>query len=197
MGLAERGAGLRLLDLGCGTGASTAALLDVLPEAAEVVAVDASAGMLALARARPWPRAVRFVHARAEELPDELGEPGFDGAFAAFLLGGLPDRDAGLRAIRGLLRPGAPLAVHDFAVAGSPTARLRWAALCWAAVIPAGSLVTGTTELYRYQWRSARTGGGAAGCQAGLARAGFTDLRTQSVPGWAQDLLHTWLGRAP
>ena len=33
MGLPNRGAGLRLLDLGCGTGASTAALLDAAPEA--------------------------------------------------------------------------------------------------------------------------------------------------------------------
>ena len=43
MGLPDRGRGLRLLDVGCGTGASTAALLAVAPEA-EIVAVDASAG---------------------------------------------------------------------------------------------------------------------------------------------------------
>src|SRR5207342_954493 len=45
MGLRDRGAGLRLLDLGCGTGASTQALLDVAPEA-QITAVDASSEML-------------------------------------------------------------------------------------------------------------------------------------------------------
>jgi ubiquinone/menaquinone biosynthesis C-methylase UbiE len=40
-GCPDGGRGLRLLDLGCGTGASTAALLEVAPEA-EIIAVDAS-----------------------------------------------------------------------------------------------------------------------------------------------------------
>ena len=51
MGLRDGGRGLRLLDLGCGTGASTAALLEVAPEA-EIIAVDASAEMLNAARAQ-------------------------------------------------------------------------------------------------------------------------------------------------
>ena len=46
MRIPNRGRGLRLLDAGCGTGASTVALLAAAPEA-EIVAVDASAGMLA------------------------------------------------------------------------------------------------------------------------------------------------------
>ena len=48
MRLQDQGRGLRLLDAGCGTGASTAALLAVAPKA-EIVAVDGSAGMLAQA----------------------------------------------------------------------------------------------------------------------------------------------------
>ena len=45
MRIADGGRGLRLLDAGCGTGASTAALLEAAPHA-EILAVDASAGML-------------------------------------------------------------------------------------------------------------------------------------------------------
>ena len=51
MGL--KGGGLRLLDLGCGTGASTAALLDAYP-GSQVTAVDASAEMLGQARRKNW-----------------------------------------------------------------------------------------------------------------------------------------------
>jgi SAM-dependent methyltransferase len=45
LGLTGDGAGLRLLDAGCGTGASTAALLSVAPRA-EIVGVDAAGAML-------------------------------------------------------------------------------------------------------------------------------------------------------
>ncbi len=65
------GRGARLLDAGCGTGASTAALLAAAPEA-EIVAVDASEGMLREARAKPWPSSVRFVRGRIEDLADLL-----------------------------------------------------------------------------------------------------------------------------
>lgn len=61
MRIPARGKGLRLLDAGCGTGASTAALLAVAPHA-DIVAVDASRGMLDAARAKDWPATVRFVH---------------------------------------------------------------------------------------------------------------------------------------
>ena len=67
MRLANGGKGLRLLDAGCGTGASTAALLSVAPQA-EIVAVDASSGMLAEAAAKRWPASVRFVHSRIEDI---------------------------------------------------------------------------------------------------------------------------------
>jgi len=67
MRLVNGGKGLRLLDAGCGTGASTAALLSVAPEA-EVIAVDASSGMLAEAAAKRWPATVRFVHSRIEDI---------------------------------------------------------------------------------------------------------------------------------
>ncbi|WP_428933738.1 methyltransferase domain-containing protein [Streptomyces sp. ACT015] len=67
LGLGRSPEGLRVLDLGCGTGASTAALAAVLP-GAEITAVDASAGMLERARAKRWPARVTFVHASAEDL---------------------------------------------------------------------------------------------------------------------------------
>lgn len=200
MGLPGRGEGLRLLDLGCGTGASTAALLDVAPKA-EIVGVDASAGMLAAAKAKSWPASVRFVQAGVEDLAHDPGAVGvrgpFDGVLAAYLIRNLPDPDAGLRAIFALLRPGAPLAVHDYSIADSLRARLTWTALCWIVVIPAGSAITGNTDIYKYLWRSVRRFDGAAAFERRLARAGFVDPRTQTMPGWQQKIVHTFLGRRP
>jgi ubiquinone/menaquinone biosynthesis C-methylase UbiE len=200
LGLPDQGEGLRLLDLGCGTGASTAALLDAAPRA-RIVAVDASARMLDVATTKTWPSTVRFVRSRAEDLATTLPAVGlggpFDGVFAAYLLRNLADPDGGLRTIFELLRPGAPLAVHDYSVADSVRARAIWTAVCWSVIIPAGAVVTGHTELYRYLWRSVRRFDGAAAFERRLGRAGFVDLRTQTVPGWQQGIVHTWLGRRP
>src|SRR5689334_16873757 len=112
MRLANLGRGLRLLDAGCGTGASTAALLSVAPHA-EIVAVDASSGMLAEAAAKQWPQTVRFVHSRIEDIADAGIDGPFDGILAAYLLRNLDDPDAQLQTFRTLLRPGATLAVHE------------------------------------------------------------------------------------
>ncbi len=95
MRLAAGGKGLRLLDAGCGTGASTVALLSVAPQA-EIVAVDASSGMLAEAAAKRWPSTVRFVHSRIEDLAAAGVDGPFDGIFAAYLLRNLEDPDAQL-----------------------------------------------------------------------------------------------------
>ena len=78
MQIPDGGRGLRLLDAGCGTGASTAALLSAAPEA-EIVAIDASHGMLQVARAKTWPSSVTFLEGRIEDLAD-LGVLGNDHA---------------------------------------------------------------------------------------------------------------------
>ena len=105
MRMPDHGRGLRLLDAGCGTGASTAALLAAAPQA-EIVAVDGSAGMLARRQRNAWPPSVRFVHSRIEDLETPgVGGP-FDGILAAYLIRNLADRERQLQAFRDLLRAG-------------------------------------------------------------------------------------------
>lgn len=194
MGLRDRGAGLRLLDLGCGTGASTQALLDAAPEA-DITAVDASVEMLAVARSKTWPPRVRFVHGNAQEL-DSVGISGqYDGILAAYLLRNLGDRNAALRTFHGLLKPGAPLALHEYSVADSGRSRAKWTAVCWTVIIPMGRLRTGSADLYRYLWRSVLAFDGVEALTTRLRATGFTDVRVQTVPGWQQHVVHTFLGR--
>jgi ubiquinone/menaquinone biosynthesis C-methylase UbiE len=196
MGLPDRGRGKRLLDLGCGTGASTAALLDAFPDA-EVVAVDASTEMLKQARRKNWPSRVRFVHADAVHLEQAKITGPFDAIMAAYLLRNLPDRDAGLRRFFHLLRPGAPLAVHEYSVRDSARSRAVWTAMCWGVIIPMGRLRTGSGDLYRYLWRSVLAFDGATALAQRMRDAGFDDVRVQTVPGWQQHIVHTFLGRRP
>ncbi len=190
----EQGRGLRLLDAGCGTGASTAALLRVAPEA-RIVAVDGSAEMLARARRKEWPGTVEFVHAPLERL-SEVGIVGpFDGVLAAYLVRNLPDVDTGLHTLHSLLRPGAQLAVHEYSVRDRWWARSVWSAVCWSVIIPAGLLTTGSTVLYRYLWRSVLDFDGESQLPRRLLRAGFDDTAVLPMPGWQRGIVHTFLGR--
>ena len=187
---------LRFLDAGCGTGASTAALLEAAPHA-EIVAVDASAGMLEQAATKSWPDSVRFVHTPIEALA-EAGVAGpFDGILAAYLLRNLADPDAQLRRFAELLRPGATLAVHEYSVADSQAARAIWNAVCWGIIIPAGWRQTRDSTLYRHLWRSVNTFDGASDFQRRLVATGFTGVHSETMPGWQRNIVHTFLGDKP
>ncbi|MGW4393803.1 class I SAM-dependent DNA methyltransferase [Amycolatopsis nivea] len=191
LGLPGDGRGLRLLDAGCGTGASTAALLSVAPNA-RITAFDASSAMLAQARAKSWPGDVEFVHTTAEDLTGVHGP--FDAVFAAYLVRNLADPDTQLRRLRGLLRPGGRIALHEYSVRDSRRALLMWNAVCATVIIPLGATATGDAALYRHLHRSVLRFDGASALAARLARAGFRDVRSASVPGWQQGIVHTITG---
>ena len=196
MRLTGRGRGLRLLDAGCGTGASTAALLAVAPEA-EIVAVDASSGMLSQAAAKRWPSSVRFVHSRIEDIADAGVHGPFDGILAAYLVRNLADKDGQLRAFRALLRPGATLAAHEYSVNDSWLATLVWNAVCAAIIIPSrpaaqrrcGPVQVPAPKRQRIRRRSF--------FRDRLRAAGFTNVHSHTMPGWQRNIVHTFLAETP
>jgi ubiquinone/menaquinone biosynthesis C-methylase UbiE len=97
------GAGIDVVDLGCGTGLSTRPLVE---RAANVVAVDADAEMLAIA-ARHLHGSARLVHGRAEALP--LPDASADLVVAAQAAHWFEEPDA-TDEIRRVLRPGGAVA---------------------------------------------------------------------------------------
>lgn len=196
MELPDGGRGLRLLDIGCGTGASTAALLRAAPKA-QIVAVDGSAGMLARAQTKAWPATVSFVQSRAEDL-EQAGVHGpFDGILGAYLVRNLPDPDPVLRSFLALLKPGGVFAAHEYSVRDSRRASTMWNLVCATVIIPAGRLRTGDAELYRYLRRSVNEFDGASRFRERLQHNGFVDVRSLTMPGWQNGVVHTFLGRAP
>lgn len=192
--LPHDGAGLRLLDLGCGTGASTAALLAAAPSA-QIVAVDASAGMLDQAAAKKWPGEVSFVHATAEHFTAGA-HASFDAVFAAYLFRNVTAPDALLTGVRQLLVPGGRLAVHDYTLSGSPAHRMVWNTVCSTVVLPAGTLA-GDRGLYRHLSRSVARFDTAGAFRDRVRRAGFDRVRVLPLPGWQTGIVHTVLGAAP
>ncbi|GGV76549.1 MULTISPECIES: methyltransferase domain-containing protein [Streptomyces] len=194
LGLPAGGAGLRLLDLGCGTGASTAALRSVLP-AAHITAVDASAGMLRRAAAKPWAHDVTFVHAPVEHLSDAGVRGPFDAVFAAYLLRNIRDPDAVLAAVHDLLRPGGRLAVHEYTLSGRRTDRAVWTLVCRGIVQPLAAVLLADGALVRHLWRSVVEFDTAGRFAGRLRAAGFDRVRALPLPGWQTGITHTFLAQ--
>lgn len=72
---AELASASRILDLGCGTGATVRACLGRMSTGAEVIGIDASAEMIAVAEARTYDARARFVVARAGETAQAIEGP--------------------------------------------------------------------------------------------------------------------------
>lgn len=183
-------------DLGCGTGLSTKALLETIPNA-HVIGVDASAGMLDHARAKAWPKGTQFVLDRVENLAQEpapeLAEAP-DGVFAAYLLRNVPEteRTAVLSSIRDLMKPGTPLVLHDYSVSESNWAQAKWTLVCFMIVIPLAAVTGAKIGLFTYLWRSVMDNESTQTVVQRLARAGFQRAAVSSAGGWHRKVLHTY-----
>jgi ubiquinone/menaquinone biosynthesis C-methylase UbiE len=194
-----------LLDLGCGSGASTRAALEAARAAGmpvAIVGVDASGGMIEQARAKDWPNNVRFELGQAEEIAlvrERGGIPDpIQGAFAAYLLRNGRDRDTLLSGLFDLLAKGGVVVVQEYSIAGSSLwTRGLWTAVCWLAIIPLGWLTSPGSRLYRYLWRSVRSFDSVQTFVDRLYGAGFVDVEVRTVRGWQRDILHTFRARKP
>ncbi|MFZ0529966.1 MAG: class I SAM-dependent methyltransferase [Propionicimonas sp.] len=190
---------VRVIDLACGSGASTRAVERELPDA-EILGLDASQGMLAQARAKAWSAKVSFRHAVSADLDlDELGRGTRDGVFTAYLFRNVPAevRDQAVREVYELLAPGGWLVVQEYSVAGHAAARTVWSGVCWLVIIPLGILVDRNPGLYRYLWRSVLDFDSTTRFMDRLAGAGFTDVARRTASGWQRGILHTFVARRP
>ncbi|WP_086725289.1 class I SAM-dependent methyltransferase [Streptomyces carpinensis] len=104
LALAGDVAGRRILDAGCGSGPLSAALRD---RGAVVTGIDASAGMLALARRRLGDDVALHVVDLSDRLP--FADGAFDDVVASLVLHYLEDWGPTLAELRRVLRPGGRL----------------------------------------------------------------------------------------
>jgi ubiquinone/menaquinone biosynthesis C-methylase UbiE len=196
---------VQLLDLGCGSGASTQALLQAAQAAGlqvAIVGVDASAGMIKQASAKDWPVRVRFQVGQAEEIARARDSWGIGdrvhGVFAAYLFRNLANRDVVLAGVFDLLADDGGLVVQEYSIAGSGLwAQALWTAVCWLVIIPLGWLTSRRTRLYRYLWRSVRCFDSVQTFVERLYGAGFDDVEVRTVAGWQHGILHTFRARKP
>jgi SAM-dependent methyltransferase len=112
--------GRRALDLGCGTGRHAALLAGCCEH---VDAVDVSAPMLELARARRSRPNITYRHA---DLHDVSGAGRYDVIVSLMTLHHVPDLPAALRHVRSLLAPGGRLLLADCYAVEPERLSARW-----------------------------------------------------------------------
>lgn len=187
--------GARVLDLCCGTGLSTEALLAAHPRA-RVTGLDASAGMLAIARAKPGLAGADFVLGDAMD-PGAAVQGPFDGILMAYGIRNVPDIDGCLARIHALMAPSGVVCFHEYAVAHSMAARVVWNVVSGAIIIPLGTALAGSSDVFRYLRKSVLSFDGAGAFEARLRRAGFVDVRREPMDGWQRGVTHSFLARKP
>ncbi len=119
--------GQRILDVATGTGLVARSLARAAP--CEIVAIDQSAEMLAgararLARAPELAARITLMHGEAEHLPFRDGE--FDALSFTYLLRYVEDREATLRELARVVRPGGRIGMVEFGVPRQPALKALW-----------------------------------------------------------------------
>lgn len=175
--------GARALDLGCGTGDLTFMAAELLGPIGEVVGLDFSAEMLAIASDRKknipvTSSSVRFIQKKAEEIPFEP-DP-YDYVVSGFVLRNIYENiDAILRGVYRSLKPGGEIRFLDFTEPAHPVIRFFWKIYIQTAVAVFGFLVFGKKYPVNYMAESAQRFVKPPDFVKKLEAAGFKNITTR------------------
>jgi SAM-dependent methyltransferase len=113
------GDGMRVLDLGTGPGHVAAILSELVGPAGEVVGLDLSADMLAVAARRTTDAGIANVRLEQGDVTVWRDERPFDAVVGRLVMFHMPDPGAVLRHHVAAIRPGGRMAMIDFDVGGA------------------------------------------------------------------------------
>ena len=150
--------GQRVLDVAGGTGDLSAKFSSLVGAEGEVVLADINDSMLRVGRDKLIDSGrhgnIEYVQANAERLP--FPEGCFDVVSIAFGLRNVTDKDAALRSMLQVLKPGGRLLVLEFSKPGNDLLSRAYDAYSFRALPLLGRLVAGDGESYRYLAESIR-----------------------------------------
>ncbi len=157
--------GLRWVDVGCGNGAFTEAVVARCAPA-EIVGIDPSEAQLTFARTRTAAKGAEFRVGDAQGLP--FADRSFDVAAMALVISWVPDPMKAVAEMARVVRPGGCVATYmwDAATGGGPTQPMNLA-LRAVGVPPSAAASAGVSriETFRSLWE----------------RAGLSDVETRTI----------------
>ena len=185
-------------DLCCGTGKSTIACLNNLPEGT-VIGIDNSEGMLRVAKKKLSEHVangqVRFMQQDVMNLT--LNTVRVDAIFMAYGIRNMPDVARCVKNLRRLLKPGGTICFHEYAINKSVFARWYWRCIGYALILPFAGILTGSTAIFRYLIQSVERFLAPEEFAALLREEGFEDVTHTPLGAWRKPILHTFLAHKP
>ena len=150
--------GMKVLDLAGGTGDLTAKFSHLVGEKGEVVLADINDSMLKVGRTKLRDRGivgnVSYVQANAEALP--FPDNHFDIITIAFGLRNVTDKDAALRSMNRVLKPGGKLLVLEFSKPQHELMRKVYDLYSFKVLPKMGEIITKDADSYEYLAESIR-----------------------------------------
>lgn len=165
----------RALDLACGTGDVALSLAD----SHEVIGLDLTPAMLALARRRADAARTPIPWTAGDMTSLPFRDATFDIVTTSYGLRNVPALDLALNEIRRVLRPGGLLVSLDFNKPRAAVVRAVYLGYLTAAGSLMGLVLHGDADTYRYIPHSIRRYPGAEGVASLMRTAGFQDVRIE------------------
>lgn len=177
--------GMRVLDLAGGTGDLAKVFAGQVGDTGEVVLADINSSMLEAGRRRMVDAGIagniRYAQVNAEELP--FPDAYFDVITIAFGLRNVTDKDAALRSMRRVLKPGGKALVLEFSKPVSNLFSKVYDTYSFTALPFMGKLITGDAESYQYLAESIRMHPDQETLRQMMAEAGFSRCDYNNLSG--------------
>ena len=187
-----------LADLCCGTGKSTIACLNNLPNG-KVIGIDNSEGMLQAAREKLYAKfgggRVSFVQQDIMNL--DIDDNSLDAIFMAYGIRNMPDFEKCVKNLYRVLKPGGKICVHEYSLSKSFASNLYWKTLGYFLIIPFAGLTTGSTKIFRYLIKSVEIFLSPEEFTNLLNNAGFKNINHIPLESWRKPILHTFIAQKP
>ncbi len=175
--------GHKVLDIAGGTGDLTRRFAQIVGQSGKVVLADINDSMLKVGRDKLIDKGVagnvEYVQANAECLPFE--DNTFDIITIAFGLRNVTDKDAALRSMNRVLKPGGKLMVLEFSKTENPLLTKAYDFYSFNLLPKMGQLIANDAESYRYLAESIRMHPDQETLKGMMDSAGFVQTRYRNL----------------
>ncbi|WP_372740513.1 bifunctional demethylmenaquinone methyltransferase/2-methoxy-6-polyprenyl-1,4-benzoquinol methylase UbiE [Neptunomonas sp.] len=177
--------GHTILDIAGGTGDLTMRFSRIVGPTGKVVLADINDSMLKVGRDRLMDRGVagnvEFVQANAECLP--FPDNTFDIITIAFGLRNVTDKDAAIRSMTRVLKPGGKVMVLEFSKTDNPALTKLYDFYSFNILPKMGQLIAGDSESYKYLAESIRMHPDQETLKSMMQDAGLVNCKYQNMTG--------------
>jgi len=187
-----------LADLCCGTGKSTIACLNNLPNG-KVIGIDNSEGMLEAAREKLLQKYEKdkVTFAQQDVMNLDLADNSLDAIFMAYGIRNMPDFEKCSKNLYRILKPSGKICFHEYSISKSFVSKLYWKFLGNFFIIPFAGLTTGSTKIFRYLIKSVESFLSPEEFTDLLKKAGFENIKHTPLGSWRKPILHTFIAQKP